>query len=131
MVTTDWARVAVALANGQVDCAWMGPWGYVLAKDRSGAEALATVEYNGKPTYNPIIIARLDPANADAILGLLRNLARHGGLAVLVCLRQLELARRFADRCLALSEAGLTLPSAAVPSAAPRRSGYGPPHPSA
>ncbi len=59
-VTTDWAGIAVALANGQVDCAWMGPWGYVLAKDRSGAEALATVEYNGKPTYNAIIIARPD-----------------------------------------------------------------------
>ena len=36
----------------------MGPWGYVLAKDRSGAEALATVEYNGKPTYNAIIRLR-------------------------------------------------------------------------
>lgn len=60
MVTTDWAGIAVALANGQVDCAWMGPWGYVLAKDRSGAEALATVQYNNKPTYNAIIIARPD-----------------------------------------------------------------------
>ncbi len=60
IVTTDWAGIAVALANGQVDCAWMGPWGYILAKDRSGAEALATVEYNGKPTYNAIIIAKPD-----------------------------------------------------------------------
>ncbi len=60
MVTTDWAGIAVALANGQVDCAWMGPWGYILAKDRSAAEALATVEYNGKPTYNAIIIAKPD-----------------------------------------------------------------------
>jgi phosphonate transport system substrate-binding protein len=60
MVTTDWAGIAVALANGQVDCAWMGPWGYVLAKDRSGAEALAIVEYNGKPTYNAVIIAKPD-----------------------------------------------------------------------
>ena len=34
-VTTDWAGIAVALANGQADCAWMGPWGYVLAKDRA------------------------------------------------------------------------------------------------
>ena len=44
-VTTDWARIAVALANGQADCAWMGPWGYVLAKDRANAEALAVVKY--------------------------------------------------------------------------------------
>ncbi len=58
IVTTDWAGIAVALANSQVDCAWMGPWGYVLAKDRSGAEALATVKYQGKPVYHAIIIAR-------------------------------------------------------------------------
>jgi len=59
-VTTDWAGIAVALATGQVDCAWMGPWGYVLAKDRSGAEALAVVDYKGKPTYHAIIIGRPD-----------------------------------------------------------------------
>ena len=57
-VTTDWAGIAVALANDQVDCAWMGPWGYVLAKGRAGAEALATVQYQGKPTYHAIILAR-------------------------------------------------------------------------
>ena len=57
-VTNDFAGIAVALANGQVDCAWMGPWGYVLAKDRSGAEALAVVKYQGRPTYQGIIIAR-------------------------------------------------------------------------
>ena len=55
-VTSDWAGIAVALANDQVDCAWMGPWGYVLAKDRAGAEALAVVQYKGKPTYHAIII---------------------------------------------------------------------------
>ena len=69
-VTTDWAGIAVALANGQVDCAWMGPWGYVLAKDRSGAEALAVVDYQGKPTYYAVIIAqpglKLDNFPADA-----------------------------------------------------------------
>lgn len=57
-VTTDWAGIAVALANDQVDCAWMGPWGYVLAKDRAGAEALAVVKYQGRPFYHAIIIAR-------------------------------------------------------------------------
>lgn len=60
VVTTDWAGIAVALANEQADCAWMGPWGYVLAKARAGAEALATVEYQGKPTYHAIILARPD-----------------------------------------------------------------------
>jgi phosphonate transport system substrate-binding protein len=57
-VTTDWAGIAVALANDQVDCAWMGPWGFVLAKARAGAKALAVVDYQGKPTYQAIIIAR-------------------------------------------------------------------------
>jgi phosphonate transport system substrate-binding protein len=59
-VTTDWAGIAVALGSGQADCAWMGPWGYVLAKDRARAEALATVLYDGRPTYHAIILARPD-----------------------------------------------------------------------
>jgi phosphonate transport system substrate-binding protein len=57
-VTTDWAGITVALGAGQVDAAWMGPWGYVLAHARAGAEALATVLYDGLPTYHAIIIAR-------------------------------------------------------------------------
>ena len=36
VVTTDWAGIAVALANKQVDIAWMGPWGYVLANNEGG-----------------------------------------------------------------------------------------------
>ncbi len=59
-VTTDWAGIAVALGSGQTDCAWMGPWGYVLARARAGADALATVLYEGRPTYHAIIIARPD-----------------------------------------------------------------------
>lgn len=57
-VTTDWAGIAVALSTGQVDLAWMGPWGFVLAKDRANAEALAVVKYQDKPTYQAIILAR-------------------------------------------------------------------------
>lgn len=57
-VTTDWAGIAIAMGSGQVDAAWMGPWGYVLAHARAGAEALATVLYEGRPTYHAIIIAR-------------------------------------------------------------------------
>jgi phosphonate transport system substrate-binding protein len=63
-VTTDWAGIAVALGSGQTDCAWMGPWGYVLARSRAGAEALATVLYQGRPTYHAIIIGRPDLAIA-------------------------------------------------------------------
>jgi phosphonate transport system substrate-binding protein len=59
-VTTDWAGIAVALANGHADVAWMGPWGYVLAHAKGGAEAVATVLYDGKPTYHAIIVGRPD-----------------------------------------------------------------------
>lgn len=58
VVTNDWAGIATALANGQADIAWMGPWGYVLAKNEAGAEAIATVKYDGKPFYHAIIVSR-------------------------------------------------------------------------
>lgn len=59
-VTTDWAGIAVALSNKQADIAWMGPWGYVLANSEGNAQAIATVKYQGKPSYNAIIVARPD-----------------------------------------------------------------------
>jgi phosphonate transport system substrate-binding protein len=59
-VTTDWAGLAVAMGSGNLDMAWMGPWGYVLANRASGCRAIATVQYEGKPTYHAIIIARPD-----------------------------------------------------------------------
>lgn len=62
VVTNDWAGIATALANGQADVAWMGPWGYVLAHQEGGAEAIATVKYDGKPEYHAIIVARPDLA---------------------------------------------------------------------
>ena len=60
VVTTDWAGIATALANGQVDVAWMGPWGYVLANKEGEAQAIATVKYDGKPFYHAIIVGRPD-----------------------------------------------------------------------
>lgn len=59
-VTTDWAGIAVALANKRADVAWMGPWGYVLSNNEGGAQAIATVKYQGKPSYHAIIVARPD-----------------------------------------------------------------------
>ena len=58
--TTDWAGIAVALANEQVDLAWMGPFGYVLANNQSGAQAIATVKYDGKPVYHAIVVGPPD-----------------------------------------------------------------------
>ena len=52
IATTDWAGISVALANKQVDLAWMGPWGYVLPNDDSGVRAIATAKYDGKPIYH-------------------------------------------------------------------------------
>jgi phosphonate transport system substrate-binding protein len=71
--TTDWAGIAVALANDQLDVAWMGPFGFVIANTDGGAEAIATVEYDGKPTYHSIIVGQpgLDitdfPADAEGM----------------------------------------------------------------
>ncbi len=58
VATTDWAGISVALANDQVDLAWMGPWGYVLANNDSGATAIATANYDGKPIYYAIVVCR-------------------------------------------------------------------------
>jgi phosphonate transport system substrate-binding protein len=58
IATTDWAGISVALANNQIDLAWMGPWGYVLANDTAQAQAIATVKYDDKPIYHAIIVGR-------------------------------------------------------------------------
>ena len=58
VATTDWAGISVALANEQVDVAWMGPWGYVLANTDSGVTAIATAKYDGKPIYHAIVVCK-------------------------------------------------------------------------
>jgi phosphonate transport system substrate-binding protein len=60
MATTDWAGMAVAMGSGQLDVAWMGPWGYVIANSATNCQAVATVKYDDKPIYYGIIIARPD-----------------------------------------------------------------------
>jgi phosphonate transport system substrate-binding protein len=58
--TTDWAGMAVAMGSGQLDVAWMGPWGYIIANNATNCQAVATVKYDEKPIYHAIIIARPD-----------------------------------------------------------------------
>ena len=58
--TTDWAGMAVAMGSGQLDLAWMGPWGYIIANNRTDCQAIATVKYEDKPTYLGIIIGKPD-----------------------------------------------------------------------
>jgi len=60
VATTDWAGMAVAMGSGQLDLAWMGPWGYIIANNASGCTAIATVKYDEKPTYLAIVIAKPD-----------------------------------------------------------------------
>ena len=52
VATTDWAGMAVAMGSGQLDVAWMGPWGYIIANNATGCQAVATVKYDEKPTYH-------------------------------------------------------------------------------
>src|SRR5215472_16699427 len=63
VATTDWAGISVALANEQVDVAWMGPWGYVLANADSGVTAIATAKYDGKPSITPSWCASPGPGS--------------------------------------------------------------------
>jgi len=57
-VANDWAGIATALANEQIDVAQMGPWGYVLARKNGGARPINMMLVNGKPYYKAIIVAR-------------------------------------------------------------------------
>jgi phosphonate transport system substrate-binding protein len=56
----SWAAISVAMTNGHVDVGWLGPWGYVLANKKAGAEVIATAKYRGKPLYHAMIEGRAD-----------------------------------------------------------------------
>ena len=57
-VANDWAGIAVALANEQIDIAQMGPWGYVLAKAKGEATVINMMLIQGRPYYKAIVVAR-------------------------------------------------------------------------
>lgn len=56
----SWEGLAKSVANGETDIALMGPWGYVLANHEAGAQAVATILYDGKPEYFAIMITHPD-----------------------------------------------------------------------
>lgn len=56
----SWEGLAKSLANGETDIALLGPWGYVLANGNAGAQAVATILYDGKPTYHALVVTRPD-----------------------------------------------------------------------
>ncbi|MGL4574737.1 MAG: phosphate/phosphite/phosphonate ABC transporter substrate-binding protein [Burkholderiaceae bacterium] len=51
-----WEGLAKSLATGETDLALLGPWGYVLANNEAGAQAVATILYDGKPEYFAIMV---------------------------------------------------------------------------
>lgn len=51
-----WEGLAKSLATGETDIALLGPWGYVLANHEAGAQAIATILYDGKPEYFAIMV---------------------------------------------------------------------------
>jgi phosphonate transport system substrate-binding protein len=59
-VANDWAGISVALASQQIDVAQMGPWGYVLAKQKGDAQAIAMLLIQGRNYYKAIVVARPD-----------------------------------------------------------------------
>jgi phosphonate transport system substrate-binding protein len=52
----SWEGLAKSLAVGETDVALMGPWGYVLANNEAGAQAISTILYDGKPEYFAIMV---------------------------------------------------------------------------
>ena len=63
-------------------------------------------------------VASLDPATAERVLGLIHDVCRSAGIAAVVSLHQVDLARRFADRIIGLS-AGHAVFDAAAPAVSP------------
>lgn len=60
-VADDWIGIAEALRSGTLDVAWLGPWGFVLARLADPSlEAIATVKYRDRPTYHAVLVARAD-----------------------------------------------------------------------
>ncbi len=57
-VANDWAGISVALAAQQTDVAQMGPWGYVLAKQKGDAQAVAMLQIQERSYYKAIVVAR-------------------------------------------------------------------------
>jgi len=57
-VANDWAGISVALATQQIDVAQMGPWGYVLARLKGDAQAIAMLLIQGRNYYKAIVVGR-------------------------------------------------------------------------
>ena len=106
--TRLWPAAEVALAGDCLARVGLAPLGPRRADTLSGGQRQRVAIARALMQRAPVLladepVASLDPANAEAVLALLRDLARGEGLAVLVSLHQPELARRFANRRLRIA----------------------------
>jgi phosphonate transport system substrate-binding protein len=66
ITATDYTGVVEAMRAKKVDIAWFGPFSYVMANERAGAEAVAVgMDKNGVSTYNSYLVTT--PENAKEI----------------------------------------------------------------
>ncbi len=78
---TDYSGVVEAMRSKKVDFAWFGPFSYVMAKERAGAEAFAVgVDPTGKTTYRSLILATPEVAQK---LGITSPLVGEEGMKIL------------------------------------------------
>jgi len=78
---TDYTGVIEAMRAKKVDIAWFGPFSYVLANERAGAEAFAVgVDKKGNTTYHSYLVATPE---ATQKLGISSPLEGEAGLKVL------------------------------------------------
>jgi len=104
-----WPRAEIAAAERRLDRVGLAGLGARRADRLSGGQrqrvAIArALHQRARILLADEPVASLDPALATEVLGLLRDLARRDGLAVLVSLHQHDLAARFADRTLTLED---------------------------
>lgn len=72
-VATDYSGVVEAMRSGKLDIAYFGPFSYILAADKAGAEAFAVENRKGSgTTYRSIIVV-----NPEAGINSLEDLKGH------------------------------------------------------
>ncbi len=65
---TDYSGVIEAMRVKKVDFAWFGPFSYVMAHDRAGADAFAVgIDSKGKSTYQSYLVATPETAKKLSI----------------------------------------------------------------
>lgn len=78
---TDYTGVIEAMRTKKVDFAWFGPFSYVLAQERAGAEAFAVgMDSKGNTTYRSYLVATPEAAQK---LGITNPLEGEAGMKTL------------------------------------------------